>query len=52
MLFISAKTVEKFRSNILAKLDLHNVASLTALAIENGLVEKRAPSYRKGPAAS
>jgi DNA-binding NarL/FixJ family response regulator len=39
MLFISVKTVEKHRSNIMAKLDLHNVAHLTTLAIEKGLVE-------------
>jgi DNA-binding NarL/FixJ family response regulator len=52
MLFISAKTVEKHRSNIMAKLNLHSVANLTALAIEKGLVEKRAPSLRRGPAAT
>ena len=52
MLFISAKTVEKHRSNIMAKLNLHSVANLTALAIDKGLVEKRAPTLRKGPAAS
>ena len=36
---ISVKTVEKHRANLMAKLDLHNVAALTALAIEKGLVE-------------
>ena len=41
MLFISVKTVEKHRSNIMSKLDLHNVPNLTALAIEKGLVEKK-----------
>lgn len=41
MLYISVKTVEKHRSNIMAKLDLHNVAHLTTLAIEKGLVEQR-----------
>ena len=41
MLFISIKTVEKHRSNIMSKLDLHNVPNLTALAIEKGLVEKK-----------
>ena len=35
---ISIKTVEKHRSNIMKKLDLHNVASLTAYAIERGLI--------------
>lgn len=38
MLYISVKTVEKHRANIMAKLDLHNVAHLTALAIQKGLV--------------
>jgi len=51
MLFISAKTVEKHRSNIMAKLNLHNVAGLTALAIEKGLVEKRSVTPRN-PAGS
>lgn len=37
-LFISAKTVEKHRSNLMAKLDLHNSAALTAYAIKMGLV--------------
>ncbi len=41
MLYISIKTVEKHRANIMAKLDLHNVPHLTALAIEKGLVEKK-----------
>ena len=39
ILFISVKTVEKHRANIMSKLDLHNVPNLTALAIEKGLVE-------------
>lgn len=38
-LHISVKTVEKHRANLIGKLDLHNVAQLTAFAIENGLVE-------------
>jgi len=37
-LFISLKTVEKHRSNLMEKLDLHSVAALTAFAIEKGLV--------------
>jgi DNA-binding NarL/FixJ family response regulator len=41
LLYISVKTVEKHRSNIMRKLDLHNVATLTAYAIEKGLVTKR-----------
>ncbi len=35
---VSVKTVEKHRSNLMRKLDLHNSASLTAFAIENGVV--------------
>ncbi len=38
ILFISVKTVNKHRSNLMEKLDLHNVSSLTAYAIEKGLV--------------
>ncbi|MGD1975125.1 MAG: LuxR C-terminal-related transcriptional regulator [Desulfobacterales bacterium] len=38
---MSVKTVEKHRANIMNKLDLHNAASLTAYAIEYGLVVKR-----------
>jgi DNA-binding NarL/FixJ family response regulator len=37
-LFISLKTVEKHRANLMKKLDLHNTAALTAFAIEQGLV--------------
>ncbi len=37
LLNISIKTVEKHRANIMNKLDLHNVAALTAYAIEKGL---------------
>lgn len=39
-LHISVKTVEKHRSNLIAKLDIHNVAQLTAFAIKKGLVEQ------------
>lgn len=37
-LHISVKTVEKHRANIMNKLDLHNASTLTAYAIEKGLV--------------
>ena len=40
-LHISVKTVEKHRANLINKLDLHNIAQLTAFAIENGLVEMK-----------
>ena len=40
LLCISVKTVEKHRSNIMKKLDLHNAAALTAYAIDKGLVIK------------
>lgn len=35
---LSPKTVEKHRSNLMAKLDLHNAAELTAYAMEKGLI--------------
>lgn len=38
-LFISVKTVEKHRDNIMKKLDLHSTWALTTFAIEHGLVE-------------
>jgi DNA-binding NarL/FixJ family response regulator len=40
-LSLSIKTVEKHRSNVMRKLDLHNASMLTAYAIEKGLVENR-----------
>ena len=40
LLCISLKTVEKHRANLMDKLDLHNVAALTALAAEKGLITK------------
>ena len=39
-LCISIKTVEKHRSNLMEKLNLHNVQALTAYAIERGLVSR------------
>jgi DNA-binding NarL/FixJ family response regulator len=46
-LCLSVKTVEKHRSNLMKKLDLHNASMLTAFAIEKGLV-----AADPGPAAS
>jgi len=37
-LSLSVKTVEKHRSNLMKKLDLHNSSALTAYAIDNGLM--------------
>jgi DNA-binding NarL/FixJ family response regulator len=37
-LSLSVKTVEKHRSNLMAKLDVHNASGLTAYAIEKGLL--------------
>jgi len=37
-LCISVKTVNKHRSNLMQKLDIHNASALTAYAIEKGLV--------------
>jgi two-component system response regulator NreC len=39
-LYISVKTVEKHLANLMKKLDLHNTSTLTAFAIEKGLVSK------------
>jgi DNA-binding NarL/FixJ family response regulator len=39
-LCISVKTVEKHRSNLMEKLNLHNVQALTAFAIEKGIVSR------------
>jgi DNA-binding NarL/FixJ family response regulator len=39
-LCISVKTVEKHRANLMQKLNLHNASSLTALALEKGLIAK------------
>jgi two-component system response regulator NreC len=39
-LYISVKTVEKHRANLMKKLDLHNTSALTAFAMEKGLVTK------------
>jgi two-component system, NarL family, response regulator NreC len=39
-LFVSVKTVEKHRANLMAKLNLHNTAALTSFAIENTLVTR------------
>jgi DNA-binding NarL/FixJ family response regulator len=40
-LCISVKTVEKHRSNIMRKLDVHTSSGLTAIAIDKGLVTKK-----------
>jgi DNA-binding NarL/FixJ family response regulator len=37
-LFVSVKTVEKHRANLMKKLDLHNVSALTAFAMKKGLI--------------
>ncbi|MBI4983800.1 MAG: response regulator transcription factor [Rhodocyclales bacterium] len=39
-LCLSVKTVEKHRSNLMRKLDLHNASGLTAYAIEKGLLSQ------------
>lgn len=37
---LSVKTVEKHRSNLMKKLDLHNASTMTAYAIERGLINQ------------
>jgi len=39
LLCISVKTAEKHRANLMKKLSLHSVSSLTTLAMEKGLIE-------------
>jgi DNA-binding NarL/FixJ family response regulator len=38
-LFLSAKTVEKHRATLMAKLGMRNAAALTAYAIQKGLLD-------------
>ena len=39
-LSLSAKTVEKHRTNMMRKLDLHGISAVTVYAIENGLLSQ------------
>lgn len=39
-LFISHRTVDTHRTNVMSKLDLHNVAGIVKFAIVNGLLEE------------
>ena len=39
-LYISVKTVEKHRANLMQKLDLHTTSALTAFAMEKGLITR------------
>ena len=41
---ISIKTVEKHRHNLMVKLDIHDIASLTRYAIETGVIESSVQS--------
>jgi DNA-binding NarL/FixJ family response regulator len=38
LLYISEKTVEKHRANLMRKLGINSAAGLTAFAVERGLV--------------
>jgi DNA-binding NarL/FixJ family response regulator len=40
LLCISSKTVEKHRTNLMRKLDLHNVSEVTVFAVRKGLIER------------
>jgi DNA-binding NarL/FixJ family response regulator len=40
VLFLSAKTVERHRANLMKKLNLHSTPALTALALEKGLISR------------
>jgi len=39
-LYISVKTVEKHRANLMQKLDLHSTSALTAFAMDKGLITR------------
>lgn len=43
---VSPKTVEKHRSNLMRKLQLHNAAAITMFAIRNGLTSTEPSRYR------
>lgn len=45
-LTISPKTVEKHRANLMAKLDVHSTAGLTAYAVQKGLVDRWSPMFQ------
>lgn len=51
-LCLSVKTVEKHRSNLMKKLDLHNASTLTAFAFSRGLVTSESSASDKASAAS
>lgn len=40
MLFISEKTVEKYRSSLMKKLNVHNLVGLVRFAVKTGLVDR------------
>lgn len=48
-LSLSVKTVEKHRSNLMKKLDLHNASMLTAFAFSKGLVVSESDSADSAP---
>jgi DNA-binding NarL/FixJ family response regulator len=48
-LCLSVKTVEKHRANLMKKLDLHSASTLTAFAIDRGLVSSDSGASRKPP---
>ena len=41
LLNISTKTAENHRTNLMRKLDLHDVASLTRYALNTGLIDAK-----------
>jgi DNA-binding NarL/FixJ family response regulator len=51
-LCLSVKTVEKHRANLMKKLDLHNASTLTAFAIDRGLVTRDSASQLTPPSKS
>jgi len=41
---ISAKTVDNHRTNLMRKLNIHDIASLTRHALDSGLIDRKGPS--------
>ena len=52
ILFISPRTVDTHRTNLMNKLDLKNAAGLVRYALENGLIEASSDSQSRGKKSS
>jgi len=48
-LALSVKTIEKHRSNLMRKLNLHGAAAITLFAVRNGLASSPQPAVQFDP---